>query len=177
MKTIPNGQVEAVLGKNSFWLPKALVKLDYLYGLPELDTFQENNKIQCLIIKCLPNGLEIGLLYAMSKYSVGIPYSDIKHIELALPEEIITKTKENRSVIGRAIVGGLLLGPVGAIVGGMSGLKDGEKAEKTEVGDALLTISIEQEGQESFIVAKVPNSQRSLTKAYLQNNLKRFLLN
>lgn len=42
--------------------------------------------------------------------------------------ESITKDK---SVIGRAIVGGLLLGPVGAIVGGMSGI--GTKTSKKQV--------------------------------------------
>ena len=35
--------------------------------------------------------------------------------------EALSKT-EKKSVVGRAVVGGLLLGPVGAVVGGMSGL-------------------------------------------------------
>jgi len=39
-------------------------------------------------------------------------------------EEII---RTNKSVIGRAVVGGLILGPLGAIVGGMSGIGSKEK--------------------------------------------------
>lgn len=36
-------------------------------------------------------------------------------------------TKMDKSVIGRAVVGGLILGPLGAIVGGMSGIGSKEK--------------------------------------------------
>lgn len=36
-------------------------------------------------------------------------------------------TKTDKSVIGRAVIGGLILGPLGAIVGGMSGIGNKEK--------------------------------------------------
>jgi hypothetical protein len=42
-------------------------------------------------------------------------------------EEIVER---NKSVIGRAAVGGLLLGPLGAIVGGMSGTGKKQKTER-----------------------------------------------
>ena len=42
-------------------------------------------------------------------------------IENAAILEEIEQTQKNKSVVGRAIVGGLLLGGVGAIVGGLSG--------------------------------------------------------
>lgn len=38
--------------------------------------------------------------------------------------------KKNKSVIGRAIVGGVLIGGLGAVVGAMSGLSKKQKAEK-----------------------------------------------
>lgn len=48
---------------------------------------------------------------------MSIEYADITAVE------IITETiKKDKSVIGRAVVGGLLLGPIGAVVGGISGM-------------------------------------------------------
>lgn len=53
---------------------------------------------------------------------MSVEYSDITNAE------ILTETEEkDKSVIGRAIVGGLILGPVGAVVGGMSGTGKKEK--------------------------------------------------
>lgn len=46
---------------------------------------------------------------------------DFSQIENVLILEEIEQTQKNKSVIARAIVGGLLLGGVGAIVGGISG--------------------------------------------------------
>ena len=58
-----------------------------------------------------------------NKKTFNINFDNIKDVELL--KEIKHK---NKSVVGRAVVGGLLLGPVGAVVGGMSGL--GQKEEK-----------------------------------------------
>lgn len=48
-----------------------------------------------------------------------IELSDIKNIYIL---EEIEQTQKNKSTIGRAVVGGLLLGGVGAVVGGLSSL-------------------------------------------------------
>jgi hypothetical protein len=47
---------------------------------------------------------------------------DIRNIDNAVVMEELEQTQKNKSVVGRAVVGGLLLGPVGAVVGGMSGV-------------------------------------------------------
>lgn len=44
-------------------------------------------------------------------------------------EEMVTE--KNKSVVGRAIVGGILTGGIGAIVGGMSGIGSKKKVKKT----------------------------------------------
>jgi len=49
---------------------------------------------------------------------------------VSILEKIETNIKE-KSVIGRAVVGGLILGPVGAIVGGISGASPSYQANKT----------------------------------------------
>ena len=52
--------------------------------------------------------------------------SQIISIEKTSSAEII---KTNKSVIGRAVVGNLIMGPLGAIVGGMSGLSTKDKLQ------------------------------------------------
>ena len=60
------------------------------------------------------------------KESVTLDYSQITNFGRISEEEIITTDK---SVVGRAVVGGLILGPLGAIVGAVDGI--GTKSKKT----------------------------------------------
>ena len=70
----------------------------------------------------------------------------VNDVSFGTEKELVTK---ERSPIGRAIVGGALLGPVGALVGGMSGLKDGRKPVYT----TLLTIGyIGQDGEQKVLM-------------------------
>jgi hypothetical protein len=52
------------------------------------------------------------------------PYMELHFKQIINTKQTTTEeiTKTNKSVVGRAVVGGLLMGPVGAIVGGMSGM-------------------------------------------------------
>lgn len=51
--------------------------------------------------------------------NTSLPYSKICDVRVVSDKDIIEKAK---SVGGRAVIGGLVLGPIGAIVGGMSGI-------------------------------------------------------
>lgn len=62
------------------------------------------------------------------KMSVSLKYEKVTNCEFLTEKDIQEKAK---SVLGRAAVGGLLLGPVGAIVGGMTGLNGKKVKEKT----------------------------------------------
>lgn len=62
------------------------------------------------------------------KLSASLKYEKITNCEYVTEQDIQEKSK---SVLGRAAIGGLLLGPVGAVVGGMSGLQGTKKKEKT----------------------------------------------
>lgn len=68
---------------------------------------------------------------------VAIAYDRIQLYSLGTEDEIVERRK---SVLGRAVAGGLLFGPVGAVVGGLDGTtKKAKKARRTylslEVGD------------------------------------------
>ena len=54
-----------------------------------------------------------------------IHYSQIISLKQTSLEEL---TKTDKSIVGRAVVGGLILGPLGAIVGGMTGIGNKEKS-------------------------------------------------
>ncbi|MBY6860787.1 SHOCT domain-containing protein [Clostridium botulinum] len=60
-------------------------------------------------------------------YSINIYYQDIINVTYGTYCEEITK---NKSTVGRAIVGGVLTGGLGAVVGGMSGIGTKTKTKK-----------------------------------------------
>lgn len=61
------------------------------------------------------------------KQEITLNYSQITDVFYGLQTEI---TEKNKSVIGRALVGGILLGGVGAIVGGISGTGTKKKKDR-----------------------------------------------
>lgn len=61
------------------------------------------------------------MTFGIKQFFVAIASSSLVSIEL---EKGYTIDVEERSVIGRALVGWLILGPLGAVIGGASGLKD-----------------------------------------------------
>lgn len=75
------------------------------------------------------------------------------------PAEYETIEKD-KSVIGRAIVGGLLLGPVGAIVGGMSGI--GTKKETKVIQNANEDIYLDIIAEKQHFLFKVSKLNNDL---------------
>lgn len=77
-------------------------------------------------------GIELSLyddhLEFTAKHPISLDYSQITDVYYGDEKEIVTK---NKSVIGRAAAGGMLFGPVGAIVGGLSGSGQKEKTKHT----------------------------------------------
>jgi len=69
------------------------------------------------------------VIYKWGKERAFIPISDIQDVKVVRYFELLPPRKVNKSVVGRAIAGGLLLGPVGAVVGGITGV--GQKDDLT----------------------------------------------
>jgi len=63
---------------------------------------------------------------------VSLNYSQVTDVAFFSEKEI---TEKDKSVIGRAVAGGLLLGPLGGIIGGMSGTG---KKQKTKIVGYLI---------------------------------------
>lgn len=57
---------------------------------------------------------------------VYLPYDQITEVKVVSEKDIIEKSK---TVLGRAFIGSIFLGPLGAIVGGMSGVGSKQKSE------------------------------------------------
>ena len=82
--------------------------------------------------------------------NVSLPYHKITDVKVTSDVKIIEKSK---SVAGRAIAGGLVLGPAGALFGGMSGI--GSKQER-QVSNYILISYIPSPGEEEHgILLKV----------------------
>ena len=92
-----------------------------------------------------------------------IAYEAIEGIDVHTEEEFIEKQK---SVIGRAVVGGVLFGPLGTVVGGMSGIGTKQKKERKDI--ATVTYS---GGQLHF--ALDPKDGSTLIKARVAKHLKK----
>lgn len=115
------------VGKERYFVPNAELKdVFYSYTLNNLKYVREGK----VDITTCTNGIYIhgGLSMCRIHFDQII---DMKCVPLENFEE------QNKSVIGRAIVGGLLLGPLGAIVGGMSGI--GKKVK--QLGKFVLIIN------------------------------------
>jgi hypothetical protein len=76
-----------------------------------------NNVNECITIKSRID---------KKKPPVHLKFEQITGVNVVSEKEIIEKSK---SVTGRAVAGGVLLGPLGAIVGGMSGIGSKQKSE------------------------------------------------
>lgn len=82
-------------------------------------------------IPLLESGRPVKLFLYNDKIAINdqqsIALEKIQNIKVSTEKEI---TEKERSVIGRAALGGLLLGPVGAVVGGISGVKNKKKTKE-----------------------------------------------
>ena len=99
-----------IFGKKKEVIKVALQHTDGLKGYGGAMVKLELDDInQCIVIS--------PTIYKIA--SVNLHYENILNIASVSEKEIIEK---NKSTVGRALAGGVVLGPLGAIVGGMSGI-------------------------------------------------------
>lgn len=100
--------------------------VDRSVNLAFVDGLKEFNKGNAVEVSLTDLGLRIKSRINKEKLPVTINYGDITAANCVSEKEILEKSK---SVIGRAVVGGVLLGPLGSIIGGMSGIGNKSKSE------------------------------------------------
>lgn len=101
----------------------------------------------------------------MSKKVIAyLNYNQINNVEIVSSKEIIEKQK---NVVGRAVIGELILGPVGGIVGGISGTG---KKKKTKFCMYLVINYISKDGNTEALSFDISASLRysSFTKELKQ---------
>jgi hypothetical protein len=167
MKLIEKNNLEAVIGKTNFWKPKILVGVcNYVGGIPEIDQkiasvtfFKAPPLINLNIHEC---GLEVMLAIGFSRSFVAIPTPSLESVVLEIGGTIDV---EERSVVGRALVGGLLLGPLGAIVGGASGLKD-----KVIKDNDTLLVNVDESGTKHALLMTVKKGKTADVKKFFEQH-------
>jgi hypothetical protein len=103
---------------------KGSIISDYFQLHEQLGQFRQGDMVD---VALYDDHLEI----SSGKHSpITLPYNRITDVFYGMQDEIV---ETNKSVIGRAVAGGILFGGVGAIVGAASGTGTKRKAEKTTI--------------------------------------------
>lgn len=94
-----------------------------------------------------------------------LKYSQIVNAGVVKEEEIIEKSK---SVLGRAAVGGLILGPLGAIVGSVSGV--GTKEKKQLKAYYIINYKSSHDGEVKVLSFQLTGNTLGLVKFEMELN-------
>jgi|GEM_PF-2143058 len=171
MKELSKHEVKSILGKESTWTPKRLVsKLNYISGVLPYDELLDG-KLFTEVVALInfiyrPNGLHIQMMKGFKNHSVGILNDSIETITLENRDQLYEQ--KEKSVIGRAIIGGLIFGPVGAIIGGMTGM--GTKQLKAEMPEVLLSIRYAELGETKMLVFSCSKKNSKAVNEFLRSN-------
>lgn len=164
---IEKQDLNAVLGKESTWKPYRMVNsINYVSGIPQFDALLNGKTFADTPTSCTvrqrPNGLEFDLMVGLKLSKVGVHVNNITDIHVE-DKELVLEEKE-KSVLGRALVGGLILGPVGAIVGGMTGI--GTKKGLSKLPDVMITVKL---ADGAVIVFSTSDKKKKAVSKYLDS--------
>lgn len=173
MKLLSKEEIETQYGKYGYFSTAKDYLIDLVKYIAGIDVFddlldekQPNKSAVSTILSMLPKGIMIELNIPFKKYKTALGNDQIKEWSIQRQNNIAYTKK--KSVVGRAVVGGLLLGPVGAIVGGMSGVKD--KEIKIDDADNIVTCVFEEDGKEKAVLFSCKNKHLKEVNAFLERN-------
>ncbi len=146
-----------------------LGKIIYIGGIPVLDDLIEKKGIKILTTDLLVRvrGLGVYIGHDFTCKRVSILNENINYWSLEAKNDI--KAHKSKSIIGRALLGGILLGPAGAVVGGITGV--GDKSVNVSGIDNVLSISINENGNEIMALFSCKNKDVKKTYEFMEKNL------
>ncbi len=157
------GEKENQWNSLTFQQSYSLGFVKYIGGIEFLDEIINNQNIdrEKSNIEFHIKGLEIIIhLSSLDKYHIALSSYNIQYWTIESQKDIIGN--KSKSVVGRAMVDGILFGPAGAIVGGMTGL--GGKRVTISGVDNIISISCNDMGKEKMILFSCKDSK--LQKVY-----------
>jgi len=122
------------------------VNIIYISGIPGLV-----KKMRCKLI-INDDSVKISR-FGKIKNSLNI--KDIIQVEAKKETDFTPSNEKDKSVIGRAIGGGLLLGPLGAVVGGISGVGKKTKKPAATNNNWFVLIAFSLDGVQNIAVFRV----------------------
>ena len=168
MKICTKEEINQLLGKNKWYKGADLLTgLKYLHGIDELNNIQDAATLisKDITIEARPYGLNAWTLINFKTYRVPLLFQHFKSWEIRKQETVIKK--ESKSVLKRAVLAGVLLGGVGAIVGAISGLKDKEVEKAINGVENILAINY----VDHVLLFDCPNKRVEETKMFLNKYL------
>ena len=173
MEILSKIKMDDIFGKYSFFSGKAgntiIEKVQYMGGIDSVDSLISKASLakdKYVSFEIRPNGLEIFIMNNFETIRLGLFSEQIKYWSIEHQEEITTK--KSKSVLGRALLGGILLGPAGAIVGGLTGV--GDKTIKLSDVDNILSINYVEAEKEAMILFSVKNKNLKTVMEYYKKN-------
>jgi len=169
MKLISKEESKRLLGRKKGFFGQAMsidsVPIFYIGGMSEIDDDLASRQIelkdQMTMFNAYPNGFEIEVYTLPTKTRLGtrtyrIPIMPNQILKWTIEKQDAVYEQQSKSVLGRAVIGGLLFGGAGAVVGALSGTKG--KREKVNFIDYILTLIIDYNGNEKAIILGFPNA-------------------